>query len=239
MQIIEEFSDDRQKNWCLHCGGWLVNLDTNVDHAPSKSLLQYPRPENLPTVPVCRPCNNGFSKDEAYMVACLSAAMSGSTDPGKQIIPSARRILEKSEPLQTAINRSSSYTTIGGEQRLVWKPDLARIERVVVKNARGHAFFEIGEPMMHKPHSVRIIPLEYMTSEDRAEFENAGSYMGPLPEVGSRMMTRVFTGQDLTDHGWVLVQAGVYRYVAMQTALMTVRSVLYEFLATEVSWGDD
>ena len=92
------------------------------------------------------------------MVACLSAAMSGSTDPGKQVIPSARRILEKSEALQTAINRSSGYTTIGGEQRLVWKPDIERIERVVVKNARGHAFFEIGEPMMHKPASVRVIP---------------------------------------------------------------------------------
>lgn len=48
--------------------------------------------------------------------------------------------------MQTAINRSSGYTTIGGEQRLVWKPDLERIERVVVKNARGHAFFEIGDP---------------------------------------------------------------------------------------------
>ena len=23
-QIIEEFSDDRLKNWCIHCGGWLA-----------------------------------------------------------------------------------------------------------------------------------------------------------------------------------------------------------------------
>jgi hypothetical protein len=46
-----------------------------------------------------------------------------------------------------AINQSSSYTTVGGEQRMVWKPDVARIERVVVKNARGHAFFEIGETL--------------------------------------------------------------------------------------------
>jgi hypothetical protein len=236
VQIIEEFSDDRLKSWCLHCGGWLVNLDCNVDHAPSKSLLQDPRPENLPTVPVCKTCNSGFSKDEAYMVACLSAAMSRTTEPAKQIIPSARRILEKSEPLQTEINRSSGYTTIGGEQRLVWKPDLERIERVVVKNARGHAFFEIGEPMMHKPASVKIVPLEYIPAGERAEFEDVGSGMGFLPEVGSRMMTRVFTGEDLTDDGWVLVQEGVYRYAAMQTGLMTVRSVMYEFLATEVYW---
>jgi hypothetical protein len=44
------FSDDRLKNWCIHCGGWLVNLDSNLDHAPSKSFLQDPRLENLPTV---------------------------------------------------------------------------------------------------------------------------------------------------------------------------------------------
>jgi hypothetical protein len=36
-----------------------------------------------------------------------------------------------------------------------------------------------------------------------------------------------------------MVQDGVYRYVALQTGLMTVRSVLYEFLATEVYWDDD
>ncbi|MGY3464916.1 hypothetical protein ACVW0I_001787 [Bradyrhizobium sp. LM6.11] len=24
VQIIEEFSDDRLKNWCIHCGGWLA-----------------------------------------------------------------------------------------------------------------------------------------------------------------------------------------------------------------------
>jgi hypothetical protein len=165
--------------------------------------------------------------------------MSGTTEPGKQIIPSACRILEKSAALQTAINRSSSYTTIGGEQRLVWKPDMARIERVVVKNARGHAFFEIGEPMLQKPTSVRVVPLEYMKDEEREEFERGYDPMGMWPEVGSRMMTRLLTGQDLTEHGWVLVQDGVYRYLAIQAGLMTVRSVLYDFLATEVYWGDD
>ncbi|TQF25832.1 hypothetical protein UNPF46_36005 [Bradyrhizobium sp. UNPF46] len=215
-----------------------MNLATNVDHVPSKSFLRDPRPENLPTVPVCTPCNNGFSKDEAYMVASLSAAITGTTDPTKQVIPSARRILEKSEALQTAIKRSSSYTTIGGDRRLVWKPDIERIKRVVVKNARGHAFFEMGEPMMGEPASVRIIPLEYMTAGDREEFETLANPMDVFPEVGSRMMTRVLTGQDLTDDGWILVQGGVYRYVAVQIGLMTVRSVLYEYLATEVRWDN-
>jgi hypothetical protein len=238
VQIIEDFSDERLKAWCIHCGGWLIDLDANVDHAPSKGFLLDPRPENLPTVPVCIPCNSGFSRDEAYMIALLSTALSGTTDPAKQIIPSARRILEKSVPLQERIKRSSSYTTIGGEQRLVWKPDLERIGKVVVKNARGHAFFEIGEPMMHEPTSVRIVPLEHLTRGEREEFEEIGG-TGLYPEVGSRMMTRVLTGQDLTEHGWVMVQEGVYRYSAVQTGMMTIKSVLYEFLGTEVYWDDD
>jgi hypothetical protein len=57
------------------------------------------------------------------------------------------------------------------------------------------------------------------------------------PEVGSRMLTRVVTGQDLRN-GWVMVQAGVYRYVVLQDDGLLVRSVLHEYLATEVHWAD-
>ena len=238
MRAIEDFSDRRLKAWCIHCGKWLIDLDCNVDHAPSKSFLQDPRPENLPVMKVCKPCNSSFSKDEAYMVACLSAALSGTTNPEKQVIPSARRILEKSEPLQAQINQSCTYATMGGERRLVWKPELERIRRIAVKNARGHAFFEIGEPMMHEPASVSVFALESLTPGQREEFENSQG-LGFWPEVGSRMMTRLLTGEDLTDHGWVNVQDGVYRYVAMQTGMMTVRSVLYEYLGIEVHWDDD
>ena len=51
------------------------------------------------------------------------------------------------------------------------------------------------------------------------------------------MMTRVMTGQDLCD-GWVVVQDDVYRYGVAQCGVMLVRSVLFEYLATEVYWGD-
>lgn len=235
MKAIFEFSDDRLKSWCVHCGRWLSNVETNVDHIPSKSFLADPWPDNIPTIPVCRGCNSSFSRDEAYMVAFLSSAMAGTTDPEKQVIPSAKRILEKSQPLRAEITRCASYTTIGGEERLVWKPDIERVKNVVIKNARGHAFFEIGEPIMHAPASVGIVPLASLTPEQRDQFEETG-WGGSWPEVGSRMMTRMVTGQDLTEHGWVVVQEGVYRYSVAQTGLMTVKSVMYEYLGTEVYW---
>jgi hypothetical protein len=73
-----------------------------------------------------------------------------------------------------------------------------------------------------------------LSADERAEFESAGT--GPAwPEVGSRMMTRMVTGQDLRD-GWIVVQDGVYRYAVIQEGGMLVKSVLFEYLATEVHW---
>ena len=50
-------------------------------------------------------------------------------------------------------------------------------------------------------------------------------------------MTRVMTGQDLCE-GWVVVQDSVYRYGVTQSGGILVRSVLFEFLATEVYWSN-
>ena len=49
------------------------------------------------------------------------------------------------------------------------------------------------------------------------------------------MLTRVMTGQDLDD-GWVNVQDDIYRYVVFQQGTLTVRSVIHNYLATEVVW---
>lgn len=72
-----------------------------------------------------------------------------------------------------------------------------------------------------------------LTPAELENFEKVGQE-GMWPEVGSRMMTRLFTGEDLTSHGWVMVQEGVYRYSADQRGKMTVGSVLYDYLGIEM-----
>ena len=52
---------------CIYCG---KPAETR-EHVPSKSLLIEPFPENLPTIPACFECNNGFSADEEYFVCFL------------------------------------------------------------------------------------------------------------------------------------------------------------------------
>lgn len=236
MDEIEEFVDERNKAWCIHCGGWIVELATNRDHVPSKSLLRKPYPPNLPVVQVCRTCNSSFSLDEEYLIAFLGSVLVGSTDPKEQSVLNAQRVLSRNEKLKDRISQSRKiYTTIGGDTRSVWAPELDRINRIILKNARGHVFFEYGEPMPSEPEHVWAAPLETLTSQRRADFEAVGT-TGLWLEVGSRMLTRVLTGQDLLE-GWVIVQEGVYRYAVSQEGAILVRAVLYEYLATEVYWA--
>lgn len=238
LERIDEFVDERQKSWCIHCARMLAGLETNEDHVPTKSLLAKPRPHHLPVVTICRECNNGFSRDEQYAVTFLSCVLSGSTDPERQHNASAARALTESAYLRAMIERTKTESqTLGGETRIVWQPDMARVHRVILKNARGHAYFEYGEPMLEAPTHIWAVPLESMSESERASFEegdDSGEFAG-WPEVGSRMMTRVLTGQDMDD-GWIVVQDGTYRYAIEQTGLLRVRSVWSEYLATEVQW---
>jgi hypothetical protein len=185
---------------------------------------------------VCKSCNEGFSSDEEYFVAFLGCVLTGSTDPDCQDNPTAKRILQRSPSLRQRIQnaRAESRALLEEESRVVWAPERERVERVVVKNARGHVYFEYGEPMLEAPAHVWYAPLPLLSEKDRIQFEAVQT--GSLwPEMGSRMMNRVLTGQDLSD-GWVIAQDGVYRYAVLQQGRLVVRSVIEEYLATEVLW---
>jgi hypothetical protein len=38
MDQIEDFADGRQKAWCVHCGGWIRDLEASRDQVPPKTL---------------------------------------------------------------------------------------------------------------------------------------------------------------------------------------------------------
>lgn len=240
MDKIEEFVDERQRSRCIHCRAWIGDVEANEDHVPSQCLLREPRPANLPVVRICTDCNNGFSADEEYLFLFLNCVLAGSTDPDSHDDPKVGRALRHHDKLRARIERSKKeHRTIGSETRYIWTPETDRINRIVVKNARGHAFYEYGEPMLTEPDRTWAAPLESLPVAARDAFENIQGDQTPAgwPEVGSRMMTRVMTGQNLRD-GWVVVQEGIYRYGVTQRGAILVRSVLYNYLATEVCWND-
>lgn len=236
MKHINDYSDERNKAWCVHCGAWLRLEPTNRDHVPSRVFLNPPLPPNLPVVEVCRACNESFSQDEEYVAAFLGVVLAGSMDPERQKLPAAERILRHSPGLGARILASR----IEQDGRLVWGPEEDRVRRVLVKNARGHAYYELGVPMFDEPSAVQFVPIEVMSAEAIDVFESQAHVLaGPWPEVGSRMLERVVVGHDIVG-GWVVVQSGTYRYVVEQAAKgVTVRIVIHEYLAASIQWSTE
>jgi hypothetical protein len=238
MKQIEDNADRRQKAWCIHCGDWINQVVTNKDHAPSKTLLDKPYPPNLALMKVCQRCNSGFAEDEEYLGAFLGALLAGSTDPDAQVVDRAARTFAGNPGLRSRIEKAKQIDrNLFGEETIYWEPENDRIRNVLVKNARGHAYYEITEPMLEEPSSVWFGPLAHLDERQTQVFENVSWPNGLWPEVGSRMMRRFITGEDL-DEGWVIVQEGVYRYAVIQTGGMLVRMVLREYLAAEIVWDD-
>jgi hypothetical protein len=193
--------------------------------------------DTLPVTFVCKPCNEGFSPSEQYLVALINSALAGTADPSLHANPKSAGILRGSKPLRRDLRRARrEYQTLGGETRVIWDVDIERLKPALVKNARGHIYYEWGEPMLNPPTGIGFRPLEFMDEQARSSFEN--DFGDPVwPEVGSRMMTRMIEGQDMAG-GWIVVQPGWYRYTVFQQSGLVCRFVIAEYLAVEIAWSD-
>ncbi|WP_095448451.1 hypothetical protein [Ochrobactrum quorumnocens] len=236
MKQVEDTADRRNKTWCIHCGSRLEQVIANRDHAPSKALLDEPFPANLPLTRVCQPCNSSFAEDEEYTAAFLGAVLSGGTNPDAQVVDRPKATFRSNVALRARIERSKTVERdLFGQETVAWSPEHDRLRRVLIKNARGHAFYELGEPMLGEPSRVWFGPLVVLDETQSEVFENVVWPEGLMPEVGSRLMTRFITGDDL-DEGWIIVQEGVYRYAVLQSGGVIVRLVMREYLAAEIIW---
>ena len=238
-QIRDDFSDERFKGGCPQCGTALADSNVTKDHIPSKALLDEPLPSNVHSIYTCRECNNGFADDEEYFAALLGATLAGSTEPAAQPSERSKRIFATNARLKRDIEAAKLVESgTNGNDQIIWQPDLVRINRIVVKNARGHVFHELGFPVVEEPEAIWTQPLQTLGKEKLEEFLDLGQGgLAPWPEVGSRLFQRACTGDDMID-GWTMVAPGIYRFAVMQTGGVTVRSIIREYLATEVIWDD-
>lgn len=235
MKQLQDFSDTRNKGGCFHCGQALSGRKVNREHIPTRSLLNKPYPDHLGTVEVHAKCNKAFSSDEEYLVAFLASVLSGSTEPDSERFPAAAGALRHSPKLRRRISLAQTVQATD-PTKIEWKPEIKRINDVLVKNAKGHAFFELGEPMLAAPLFVRTVPFYLMSPTERDEFENGADSFSLWPEVGSRLLQRMAIGE-LQSDGWLEIQPEVYRFSVVQSPNeIQVRIVLREYLASEVVW---
>ena len=252
MLFIEDYSDERQKAWCIHCGKAIADLEVNSDHVPTKALLSRRLRRKgaeydcglgaaegyLPQVVVCKPCNSKYSSDESYLLCVLHAVHAGSLYPDPETHPEAARVLRSNRNvIRDLKGRTGRQCLLFGDgEQFTLYPDAERVGRVVVKNARGHAYHEIGEPLLEPPARMWFAPLSSMRNDQRTAFEGIGAGLDFLPEVGSRMTVRVADGTGMAG-GWVEVEEARYRYAVDWSSGVTVRTVIWEYLATESQWA--
>lgn len=253
MRYIEDFTDERQKAWCIHCGRVIADIESNRDHVPTKAFLtkglrergaDFDRGDGdelgyLPQVVVCRRCNSGFSADETYFLCVMHAVIAGSLYPDPTLHPEASSMLRSNRHVVRSlkVHPDGQFPLINDLQPFKLYPDPDRVRRVIIKNARGHAYHEISEPLMEMPEHVAFLPLEQLNSEQRNTFESTFTEAGlaTWPEVGSRMSVHLVEGDALVG-GWIVVEPGRYRFSVDWSAGVTVRTVIWEYLATETRW---
>lgn len=242
MEQLKNLADSRLLGGCTYCTD---GEEQTRDHVPSRVFLDAPYPTNLPVVPACDECNNGFSRDEAYLACLIECALAGTTEPNDIERPSIGRILRRSPALRARIE--AQRTVVDGVPAFV--PETGRVCNVVKKLARGHAAFELSLLLHQVPTSVNCWPILTMTAEERQSYD-AAEVVEIIDEVGSRGMQRLYmielaevsqvgrhpwTGVLLND--WIDVQEGHYRYFASAGRdRVTVKIVLREYLACEVVW---
>ena len=232
MKQIPNYGDDLQKDFCVHCGG---STETR-DHAPSKVFLDKPYPTNLPVLSCCKECNEGFSLDEEYMACFIECVVTGSVVPDALGRKKIKRIMRDNPLLRSHVERAKKETpTIGGGKILVWQPEEARIQNVIMKLARCHVAYELNEPRLDDPQHIMVTPLSLLDDDQCAHFEGVPD-TGGWPEVGSRAMQRLIIADETYSKGWIIVQEGRYRYMTVGAGSVMVRGVLSEYLAYEVIW---
>lgn len=224
---IQSYGDSRTLLYCAFCGG----ATGTRDHCPSRIFLDKPYPDDLPVVPACRECNNSFSIDEEYLACLIACVLAGTTNPENIERPSIQISLQHSAALRVRLEQARNEN----DGKVIYVPEIARVNNVITKLAQGHALYELHESRPTQPDAVWAVPLELLTEEQRSAFEYP-DLPAVWPEVGSRAMQRmVIDGEP--DYPWISVQPGMYRYLASQESGTTIHIVIQEYLAGFVQWN--
>lgn len=194
---------------------------------------------------MCYKCNNSASKDEEYLACLIDCIVSGTTDPAEVRRDKVKRLLIEKPRLHRLMERSCRDEGAG---KLAWSLKKRRVDRVLLKMARGLVAYDLADPRLEDPDYFAVYMLPNLSETERQEFENVPEQT-ILPEIGSRAFIRdaavvhiEVIGREpmalpLPHLPWIEIQSKRYRYATSYASGLTVRIVLSEFLACEVRWN--
>lgn len=243
-----EFSR-KGEHYCIYCG---EKSDTR-EHCPSKTFLSKPYPNDLPVLPACFKCNNGFSKDEMYTevyidaLKFLSGYSDAMSDKNKEHIYN-----------NTAFNDAQTDLSIYYETGTMNKRE--KIYRILTKLSICHMVYDLTEGYSLDGCSIIPIKIEYqfafeMSKNQKEKFDEL-IFMSnkKFPIIGSRVFDRIYVLEPILKQysnntegkgdiriplaimNWYDVQNENYRYVTWleEDDNFHVKIVIHNFLYAEV-----
>lgn len=219
---------------CIYCG----KPAGTREHVPSKSLLIEPFPENLPTIPACFECNNGFSADEEYFI-CFLELLKSAVYSDYSISEHVNGILSKKESLHRLIE-----SQISSKDGYIYPSyDINRFNRIITKLAIGHAGYEYDDLNFDGAEDLWFEFAPNISEEYKAEFESPKS-LNVIPEISSRfscnacIIQNVDNGEAFALSDWITVQEQRYSYnVSLNdSGGVSVKIIILDFLYCQVDF---
>lgn len=223
-----------RQNGCIYCG----KPAGTREHVPSKSLLIEPFPENLPTIPACFECNNGFSADEEYFI-CFLEVLKNKVYANYSISEHVRSILSKKESLRQLIE--SQISSKDGCIYPSFDPD--RFTRIITKLAIGHAGYEYDDLNFDGATGLWFEFAPNISEEYKAEFESP-KLLNVIPEISSHfscnvcIIQNVDSGEAFALSDWITVQEQRYSYNVFlnDSGGVSVKMIILDFLYCQVDF---
>lgn len=235
-RVVFERGSDMQ---CVYCG----EPANTREHCPSKVFLTKPYPSDLPVVPACERCNNGFSSDELYTKAFIEVYEHHCSYKSKTILSERKEVKEAQQKFEECIDAGEIHFD-------------DRIARVLIKLAICHITYELttgfyDDSWEGVPEYVSYTFRPNMTID---EIESWDDFIlmndNLLPIIGSRAFNHIYVLEPvisaLDDTGgiikkpsvvmdWIDVQDNSYRYVCwLDKTYMNIMIVIDEFLHAKV-----
>ena len=227
--------------YCIYCG---KEADTR-EHCPPRCFLRKPYPCDLPVLPACRECNNGFSGDELYVksyVKSIREVLRAKKEDALSILAQDRKeVIEAKQSAAQHLNKGFFFDE--------------KVGRILKKLAIGHMVYELSEGYYTGLDTFIVHSIKYtfrpMLTEDEWEELNAPEVINNylLPEIGSRVFRHIYVVQPILVSketnaqiktmllllDWTDVQETVYKYIAFAKGnAFYVRIVMYDFFFAEV-----
>ena len=139
----------KSRNECVYCGS---QRQLTRDHIPPKNLFPKPLPSNLVTLPCCRGCNAGASKDDEYFRFLVTRDDAGDHPEARKILPAFFKSLQRRQAKGlTNLMKENLFDidvyTPGGiyvERRLGYNADVRRFDNVASRIVKGLFWHEFG-----------------------------------------------------------------------------------------------